>query len=48
MRNKRSVDDILFSEGVEVVNEKNAKITSHYRRFSDFNIIKQKLIKVEN
>jgi len=40
----RSVDDILFNEGVEVVNEKNAKITSHYRRFSDFNIIKQKLI----
>ncbi len=40
----RSVNDILFNEGVEVADEKNAKITSHYRRFSDFRIIKQKLI----
>ena len=40
----RSINDELFSEGVDVENEKNAKITSHYRRFSDFNIIKQKLL----
>ena len=40
----RSINDSLFDEGVEVTNEKNAKITSHYRRFSDFNIIKQKII----
>jgi len=40
----RSINDILFNEGVEVVNERNAKITSHYRRFSEFSIIKQKLI----
>jgi len=40
----RSVNDILFNEGVEVVNEKNAKITSHYRRFSNYNIIKQKIV----
>lgn len=40
----RSIKDELFNEGVPVDNEQNAKITSHYRRFSDFNIIKQKIV----
>lgn len=40
----RSVKDGLFNEGVSVANEPNAKITSHYRRFSDFKIIKQKIV----
>lgn len=40
----RSVRDKLFEEGIPVNNEKNAKITTHYRRFSDFTIIKQKIV----
>jgi len=40
----RSINDKLFDEGVPVTNEQNAKITSHYRRFSDFNNIKQKIV----
>ncbi|MDP2723105.1 MAG: class I SAM-dependent methyltransferase [Bacteroidales bacterium] len=40
----RSVKDKLFNEGVAVVDEENAKITTHYRRFSDFAIIKQKIV----
>ncbi len=40
----RSVKDVLFNEGIAVDDEKNVKITSHYRRFSEFKEIKQKLI----
>ncbi|MCF8357669.1 MAG: class I SAM-dependent methyltransferase [Prolixibacteraceae bacterium] len=39
----RSKKDDLAKEGDAVVGEKNAKITSHYRRFADFNQLKQKV-----
>lgn len=40
----RSIKDKLFEEGLPVFDEVNARITTHYRRFSDFGIIKQKII----
>ena len=42
----RSIKDELFNEGTPVDDEKNARITTHYRRFSDFQIIKQKLVDI--
>lgn len=39
----RSIKDKLFQEGFPVFDERNAKITNHYRRFSDFGVIKQKI-----
>ncbi|RLD72995.1 MAG: hypothetical protein DRI87_05080 [Bacteroidetes bacterium] len=40
----RSTKDKLFELGDPVADEKYARITTHYRRFSDFDIIKQKII----
>lgn len=39
----RSTNDELYNEGEKIIGERNVRITSHYRRFIEFDILKTKI-----